>query len=242
MRVATIARVTRLRRLIPLVLLPLLVATAGCGSDTKTPHAEKSQCTYTQDAPASKKVEPPPGNPPKDLPAQAILGTDLGDVKISFDADKAPCATNAFMSLAKQGFYDNTLCHRLTVSGKMGLNVLQCGDPTGTGGGGPGYGYDAELVDGDPRLQPCYGQTSPDTGKEYCTYPAGTVAMANATDPGTTGSQFFLVYQDSVLDASFTVLGRMNAAGLKVVQQVAKAGVVPGTEQPKKPLTITSVK
>ena len=132
------------------------------------------------------------------------MATDRGDVKISLDSDKAPCAANSFLSLAKQGFFDDTKCHRLVAGGKMALNVLQCGDPTASGTGDPGYEFDEELVDQDPRLQPCYGQTSPDSGKEFCTYPAGTVAMAKGAQPGTSGSQFFLVYEDSILDAAYT--------------------------------------
>ena len=170
------------------------------------------------------------------------MTTNSGDVKISLDSDKAPCAANSFLSLAKQGFFDNTKCHRLVAGGKMGLNVLQCGDPTASGTGDPGYEYDEELVDQDPRLQPCYGQTSPDSGKEFCTYPAGTVAMAKGAQPGTSGSQFFLVYEDSILDAAYTPLGRMSASGLKVVQSIAAKGVQPNTETPKEPVTITSVK
>jgi peptidyl-prolyl cis-trans isomerase B (cyclophilin B) len=234
---------TSLRRLSFLVVIPLLVLTASCGNgSTKTPKAEKSQCTYTDSGQTpARQVDPPPGDPVKDAPTEVTIATDRGDVKVSLDADKAPCATNSFLSLAKQGFFENTKCHRLVAGGKMALNVLQCGDPTGTGGGDPGYQFDEELVDQDPRLQPCYGQKSPQTGKEYCTYPAGTVAMANG-GPGTDGSQFFLVFKDSLLDASFTVLGRMSAAGLKVVQSEAAKGVVPGTEKPKQPITITSVK
>ena len=170
------------------------------------------------------------------------MATDRGDVKISLDADKAPCAANSFLSLAKQGFFDSTSCHRLVAGGRGGLNVLQCGDPTATGTGDPGYEFDEELVDKDPRLQPCYGQTSPASGKEFCTYTAGTVAMAKGSQPGTSGSQFFLVYEDSILDAAYTVLGRMSAAGLKVVQSVGAQGVVPGTETPKQPVKITSIK
>jgi peptidyl-prolyl cis-trans isomerase B (cyclophilin B) len=242
--VATIARVTCLRRLSVLFVVPLLLTLAtGCGDDTKTPAAEKSQCTYRDTGqPPAKPVDPPPGNPPKGAPTEAIIATDRGDVKISLDSDKAPCAANSFLSLAKQGFFDNTKCHRLVVGGKMALNVLQCGDPTGTGAGYPGYEFDEELIDQDPRLQPCYGQTSPDSGKEFCTYPAGTVAVAKGSQPGTSGSQFFLVFQDSILDAAYTPLGRMSAAGLKVVQSIAKEGVKPGTEEPKQPVTITSVK
>ncbi len=239
---ATICRMTSVRRLLFLVVIPLLALTAACGDDTTTPKAESSKCTYTKTGEPAKQVDPPPGNPPKDAPTEVTIATDRGDVKVSLDSDKVPCAANSFLSLAKQGFFDDTLCHRLTGGGHMSLNLLQCGDPTGTGTGDPGYEFDEELFDQDPRLQPCYGQTNPQTGKEYCTYPAGTVAMAKGDLPGTTGSQFFLVYKDSILDASYTVLGRMSAAGLKVVQSVAARGVVPGTEEPKQPITITSVK
>src|SRR5680860_1068253 len=186
-----------LRRLSFLVVIPLLVLTASCGDDTtKTPKAERSQCTYRDSGqPAAKPVDPPPGNPAEGAPTEVIMSTDRGDVKISLDSDKAPCAANSFLSLAKQGFFDNTKCHRLVAGGEMALNVLQCGDPSGTGAGDPGYEFDEELVDQDPRLQPCYGQTSPQTGKEFCTYPAGTVAMAKGNVAGTTGSQFFLVFK-----------------------------------------------
>ncbi len=224
-------------------MLVLLALTAGCGDDTTTPKADRSQCTYRDTGrPASKAVDPPPGNPEKDAPTEVTIATDRGDIKVNLDSDKAPCAANAFLSLAKQGFYDNTPCHRLTVGGKGGLNVLQCGDPTGTGTGGAGFEYDEELIDQDPRLQPCYGQTNEQSGKEYCTYTAGTVAVAKGTPPGTSGSQFFLVYEDSVLDASYTVLGRMSASGLKVVRSVASRGVAPGTETPQQSVTIASVR
>jgi peptidyl-prolyl cis-trans isomerase B (cyclophilin B) len=236
--------VTPRTRFAALLVVPFMVLVTGCGtsSDSTPKSSGPSQCTYTKTDHAAKKVHLPPGNPPRGLPDQLVMATDHGDVKISLDAEQAPCAVNSFVSLARQGFFDDTKCHRLTAGGKMGLNVLQCGDPTGTGTGDPGYRFDEELVDHDPRLQPCFGQTSPDTGKEYCTFPAGTVAMAKAVQPGTTGSQFFLVYQDSVLDTSYTVLGHLDAGGLKVVRDVARAGTVPGTEQPRTPVTITSMK
>jgi peptidyl-prolyl cis-trans isomerase B (cyclophilin B) len=235
--------VTSLRRLPLLVVIALLGLTAACGNGTKTPTTTHSQCTYRDSGqPAARPVSPPPGNPVKGAPTEVTIATDRGDIKVSLDADKAPCAANSFLSLAKQGFFDNTKCHRLTEAGRGGLNVLQCGDPSGTGAGDPGYEFDEELVPKDPRLQPCFGQVNPTSGKEFCTYTAGTVAMAKADSPGTTGSQFFLVYQDSILDAAYTVLGRMSAAGLKVVKSVAAQGVVPGTESPKESVTITSVK
>lgn len=234
---------TFLHRLTASFVLSLLGLAAACGTDTPSPKADQAQCSYRKtDQPASKSVDPPSGNPAKNAPTEVTIATDRGDVKVNLDSDKAPCAANAFLSLAKQGFYDNTPCHRLTVGGKGGLNVLQCGDPTGTGTGGAGYAYDEELIAQDPRLQPCYGQTSETSGKEFCTYTAGTVAVAKSSQPGTSGSQFFLVYQDSVLDAAYTVLGRMSASGLKVVRSVAAQGDVPGTETPKQSVTITSVK
>jgi peptidyl-prolyl cis-trans isomerase B (cyclophilin B) len=237
--VATISRVTSLPRLAVLVAVPLLALTAACGSDeTTTPKAESSKCTYTETGDAAKPAELPPGNPEKDAPTEVTIGTDQGDIKVSLDADKAPCTVNSFLSLAKQGFFDNTKCHRLV---NEGLFVLQCGDPSASGAGGPGYQFDDELIDNDPRLQPCQDQG----GQVVCTYTTGTLAMANA-GPGTNGSQFFLVYQDSPLPAAYTAFGRMSAAGVQVVKKIASAGALPadatGNTAPKTPTTITSVK
>jgi peptidyl-prolyl cis-trans isomerase B (cyclophilin B) len=231
--------VTSLRRLSVLLVLPLLALSAACGDDTATPKASSSECSYPKsDQPVARKVDAPPGNPVKDAPTEVTIATDQGDVKVSLDADKAPCAVNSFLSLAKQGFYDNTKCHRLTTAT---IFVLQCGDPSGTGMDGPGYSFKDELIPSDPRLQPCLGQTDPQSGKEFCTYTAGTLAMAN---PGAdlNGSQFFLVYKDSPLADAYTVFGRMSAAGLKVVQKVAAGGLAPDGTAPKVPVTITSVK
>lgn len=240
---ATISRVTSPPRLVTALVLTLLALASGCGNKPPTPKAVDSQCTYRDSGQkAAKPVDPPPGNPEKGAPTELIISTSRGDVKISLDVDKAPCAANSFVSLAKQGFFDKTPCHRLVAGGRGSLNVLQCGDPTGTGTGDPGYEFDEELVDQDPRLQPCYGQVNETSGKEYCTYSAGTVAVAKGNAPGTSGSQFFLVFEDSILDAAYTVLGRMSASGLKVVRSVAAQGTVPGSEQPKQSVTIESVK
>jgi peptidyl-prolyl cis-trans isomerase B (cyclophilin B) len=112
---------------------------------------------------------------------------------------------HSVLSLAEQGYFDDTSCHRLTT---QGIFVLQCGDPTATGSGGPGYSFADEL-----------------TGQE--TYPAGTIAMANA-GPDTNGSQFFLVYEDTELAPSYTTFGTLDDAGLDVVREVADAGVQGG--------------
>jgi peptidyl-prolyl cis-trans isomerase B (cyclophilin B) len=104
------------------------------------------------------------------------------------------------------------------------LRVLQCGDPTATGGGGPGYEFGLENVDG-------------------ATYEAGTVAMARrADDPDSNGSQFFLVYEDSQLPAEYTVFGRITD-GIDVLTQVAEAGTEDGSTDgaPAEPVTIDSL-
>jgi peptidyl-prolyl cis-trans isomerase B (cyclophilin B) len=222
-----------------LLLLPLLLAGCGnsSGGDGSAKPAEKGQCSYTATGDAARKVDPPPSNPESGAPTKVTIQTDRGDIPVALDPDKAPCTVNSFLSLAKQGFFDNTLCHRLVTGG---LNVLQCGDPSGTGAGGPGYEFKDELLDQDPRLQPCTGQVDPQTNKQVCTYSAGTVAMANA-GPDTNGSQFFLVYADSPLPAAYTVFGRMSAAGLKVVQEVAKHGNAADGVAPKESVTIKSV-
>jgi peptidyl-prolyl cis-trans isomerase B (cyclophilin B) len=141
---------------------------------------------------------------------------------------------NSFVNLAQNAYFDNTDCHRLTTS--HALSVLQCGDPKGDGTGGPGYQFVNEYPTdqyppGDPALQ------------QPVVYPRGTLAMANA-GPGTNGSQFFLVYRDSLLPPNYTVFGKINEAGLAVLDKIASAGVSGGADdgQPATEVTITSAR
>ncbi|MGO4613225.1 peptidylprolyl isomerase [Nocardia sp. 2YAB30] len=135
----------------------------------------------------------------------ATLATTCGTVTIALDAARAPHTVNSFVFLANEQYYDHTKCHRITTEG---IYVLQCGDPTATGTGGPGYSFPDENLSG-------------------ATYPAGTVAMANA-GPNTNGSQFFLVYQDNQLPPNYTPFGRVTA-GLDVLASIAAAGVKDGS-------------
>ncbi|MGW0119220.1 peptidylprolyl isomerase [Streptomyces sp. NPDC003327] len=155
------------------------------------------------------------------------LATDQGDVTITMDAKKTPRTVNSFHHLAGKKYFDGTKCHRLTTSG---IFVLQCGDPKGDGTGGPGYTIPDENLGG-------LGKAG---ANGTVTYPAGTVAMANTGQPGTGGSQFFLVYKETKLPPSYTPFGTMDAAGLKVVEKVAAAGVAGGATDgaPKKAVTI----
>jgi len=229
-------------RVLALVLLPLL-ALAGCGSsgDKTSTTADDGPCTYTKSGEAARKVSLPPSTPDPKNPTELTISTSAGDIPVTLEPETAPCAVNSFVSLADQGFFDDTQCHRLTTNGYY---VLQCGDPTGTGSGGPGYVFANELVKNDERLQPCGSQG----GQEFCTYNAGVVAMANAGGPASNGSQFFLVYGNSTFPPDYTVLGHMDAAGLKVVKEIGAAGIGqengmgPGDGAPKNPVTITSVK
>ena len=196
-----------------------------------------SNCQYPATTePASKPVKPPQNGRIATDPAliRATVTTTQGSIGLELDNGKTPCTVNNFTSLAKQGFFDNTKCHRLTTSAALG--VLQCGDPTGTSTGGPGYRFPNEYPTNQYRL------TDPAL-KVPVLYPRGTLAMANS-GPGTNGSQFFLVYKDSELPPTYTVFGSIDSAGLATLDKVAAGGVADGTEdgKPVVDATIKSVK
>ena len=147
------------------------------------------------------------------------MSTSQGNIGLQLDNAKAPCTVNSFASLATQGYFNDTPCHRLTTA--PDLSVLQCGDPTGMGTGGPGYGFGNEYpTDQYPDDDP--GLSMP------VTYPRGTLAMANTGQPNSNGSQFFLVYQDSRLPPNYTVFGTIDETGLATLDKIAEAGVKGG--------------
>ncbi len=153
------------------------------------------------------------------------LRTSAGDVGVELDGAAAPQAVANFVTLADEGYFDGTVCHRLVT---QGIHVLQCGDPTATGTGGPGYAWG-----------PLENTPADDV------YPAGTIAMARiGGDAESMGSQFFLVYEDSQIpsDAAggYTVFGHITS-GLDVVQAIADAGTQDGTERPVSDVTIEGV-
>ena len=206
--------------------LPAFAAPAGLGENCQYPASSEK---------ASKPVNPPrTGKVPTD-PAQvsASMETNQGDIGLMLDNGKAPCTVNSFASLANQGFFNDTKCHRLTTA--EGLSVLQCGDPMGDGKGGPGYEFANEYPT---------NQFQPDDPKlmDPVKYPRGTLAMANA-GPGTNGSQFFLVYKDSKLPPNYTVFGTIDETGLATLDKIAAAGTADGGEdgKPKSDVQITSL-
>ncbi len=206
--------------------LPAFAAPANLGANCQyPPSADK----------ASKSIKPPrTGKVPTD-PAQisASMTTSQGNIGLQLDNAKSPCTVNSFASLAQQGFFDNTPCHRLTTS--EGLAVLQCGDPTGQGTGGPGYQFDNEYP--TSQFQP----DDPKLGQPVL-YPRGTLAMANA-GPGTNGSQFFLVYKDSQLPPNYTVFGTIDQTGLATLDKIAAAGTADGGQdgKPKNDVQVKSI-
>jgi peptidyl-prolyl cis-trans isomerase B (cyclophilin B) len=157
------------------------------------------------------------------------LQTDRGAIPLTLDRAGAPCTVQNFVSLATAGYFDATPCHRLTTT--EGLEVLQCGDPTGTGTGGPGYTIDDELPTG---LEVRPGGT--------VIYPRGTVAMAKAAAPDSGGSQFFLVYADSTISPDYAVFGTVGAEGLATLDAIAAGGTdgsnAEGDGAPLLPVTI----
>ncbi|VBA56994.1 peptidylprolyl isomerase [Mycobacterium attenuatum] len=171
---------------------------------------------------AAKEAKPPRTGKVPTEPAQisASMVTSQGKVGLMLANNESPCTVNSFASLAQQGFFKDTKCHRLTTS--PSLSVLQCGDPKGDGTGGPGYQFANEYPTNqyppnDPKL------------KEPVIYPRGTLAMANA-GPDTNSSQFFMVYRDSALPPEYTVFGTIQADGLATLDKIAEAGVAGGGE------------
>lgn len=188
----------------------------GAESPAPSDAAATGDCEWLpEDVEANPSLQdvgtPTVGEPPTG-PATMTIETNHGGIEVEMDAPNAPCTYASFAHLAGQGFYDDTTCHRMTTEG---IYVLQCGDPTGTGTGGPTYKYAEENL--------------PDA--EQPTYPAGTVAMAKAQAPSTTGSQFFLVYEDTELPPEYTVVGTITE-GLETIQDVAADGAVDESGEP----------
>ncbi|MEV4412857.1 peptidylprolyl isomerase [Catellatospora sp. NPDC049609] len=174
------------------------------------------------------------GLPASDPPSPASAGTATmrtgqGVITFELDAAKAPCAVASLTHLAGRGYFDGTRCHRLTTAG---IHVLQCGDPSGTGMGGPTYRFAEENL--------------PNVTDPNAAYPVGTVAMAKTSAPSSTGSQFFIVWGDTVIPSEYTVLGRVTS-GLEVVQAIGAAGAVDPAGNaspdgaPKNPVVISAL-
>ena len=194
------------------VIAALLSPTAIANVDAKARVTRVSKidgikCKATKASAHEPKSIAPAEKLLKRFPRIISLDTNCGKIVITTIGAKAPITVTQIATLARGGFFDNTLCHRLTTEG---IFVLQCGDPTATGSGGPNFKYPDENL-------PIAGQNN---------YPAGTVAMANS-GAGTNGSQFFLVFADTTLGPNYTIWGTITQ-GLEIVKAIAKSGVKGG--------------
>lgn len=146
----------------------------------------------------------------------ANLQTTEGLITIELNAKNTPVTVNNFVYLAKNGFYNNTIFHRV-IKGFM----IQGGDPEGDGTGGPGYRFADEPITGE--------------------YTRGTIAMANA-GPNTNGSQFFIMHADYDLPRNYVIFGKV-VKGIEVVDKIATATVTTSPMgEPSKPVNPVTVK
>ena len=190
----------------------LIVSPSAFAVDTKNKTVKSAKvpaikCTQTKAVGHTPPSVAPADKLLKRIPRTFTFVTNCGNIVVTTVGAKAPITLTQLSTLARGGYFNNSLCHRLTT---QGLYVLQCGDPTATGGGGPNFTYRDENL-------PAEGLNN---------YPAGTVAMANS-GPGTNGSQFFLVFADTTLGANYTIWGTVTQ-GLEIVKAIAKAGVKGG--------------
>jgi cyclophilin family peptidyl-prolyl cis-trans isomerase len=146
-------------------------------------------------------ASPPPHEIDDTATYEVTIATDKGDIVMDLDPRLAPVTVNNFVALARQGFYDNLVFHRVVPE-----FVIQGGDPEGSGRGGPGYRFADEPVKGE--------------------YTLGAVAMANA-GPGTNGSQFFICIDDCTrkLDKAYNLFGYVTS-GVEVTQQIRQGDVM----------------
>ncbi|GAA2049577.1 peptidylprolyl isomerase [Williamsia deligens] len=207
--------------------------------------AEQFRDQFVQGKSKQRKEQVPADRQLKKGDLQATFVTTQGTLPITLKRSEAPCNVGAVVSLIKEGYYNDTPCHRLTEGGAGKIAVLQCGDPTGTGAGGPGWTSPDEfptnlkVVPQDPQLA-ALGVPS------TAVYPRGTVAIANQYQSGqggqaqgqNTGSaQMFLVINDSQLPPNYTVIGSVDPSGLPILDKVSKGGITPTIRPSQDPQT-----
>ena len=226
--------------IIVLAILAVLVLTACSGEEETTSSSNVVTTTTTTTTTTSNEPEPTAAPEPTAQPDsmgenmsmqydsppatvidetktyKAVITTTLGAINVDLFTTEVPNTVNNFVFLAREGFYDNVIFHRV-IPGFM----IQGGDPTGTGMGGPGYRFNDEPV-----------------GRQY---DPGILAMANS-GPNTNGSQFFIMHGAVALPPNYTIFG-FATAGLNVVHAIASSPTAPGGEgsRPIEPPLILSI-
>jgi peptidyl-prolyl cis-trans isomerase B (cyclophilin B) len=200
------------------LVLAMLALVGACGGDDE-PEAGDAACEEVGEPPARQPevVEPPNGTLAPENTYTLVFDTSCGEFGIRLDLSVAPETTASLVSLARKGFYDNTVFHRIVPG-----FVIQGGDPTKTGSGGPGY-------------------TTLDVPPAATAYTKGIVAMAKAPiEPaGSAGSQFFVVTaEDAGLAPEYAVVGTVSQ-GLDVVERIGLLG--DENEKPTQPVVVRTV-
>src|SRR3989339_451145 len=184
-------------RIFMLILILPMIFLSGCSSDSSN---------ITNQDNMAKNIK-------------ATVYTTAGDFELELNVKDTPVTANNFVTLAKKGFYDNTIFHR-AIKGFM----VQGGDPTGTGMGGPGYKFKDEPFKGE--------------------YDRGTIAMANS-GPNTNGSQFFIMHKSYPLPKNYVIFGKV-VKGIETIDKIAEAKVVRSDSgelsKPVDPVKITKIK
>jgi peptidyl-prolyl cis-trans isomerase B (cyclophilin B) len=225
-----------MRRLTPCLLAVLALAAGACGDDEASSDGEAPAQTQTQAqtaAPTTTGCQSAEEPEPKDVSDiekrnvelergseyTAVVATSCGTLEIRLAADRSPDTVASFIGLVRQDFYDGLAFHRIVPD-----FVVQAGDPEGTGEGGPGY----EVVEAPP---------------EDLKYERGVVAMAKTEldDPGTSGSQFFVVVADDAgLPPDYALLGRVSK-GDDVLRKLADVPADPADGRPAEPVLIEDI-
>jgi peptidyl-prolyl cis-trans isomerase B (cyclophilin B) len=213
-----------------LIALLAVLVLAGCGDDDGSDSAEGSgggTATTAADDQVCAKVRAPKAKPDggetkpqgKLDPSKTYavkFKTSCGDFTVALDVEGAPNTSASFAALARSGFYDDTVFHRIVPG-----FVIQGGDPTGTGTGGPGY-------------------TTLDKPPATAAYTRGVVAMAKtaAERPGTSGSQFYVVTAaDAGLPPEYAIVGEVES-GMDTVKRIEALGDPNGSEKPLRPVVV----
>jgi cyclophilin family peptidyl-prolyl cis-trans isomerase len=199
--------------ILTLALLPLVAAACGdddsatttAGSSTTAVgsaeyqafRAQETACGASAPAPVTEMQFDAPGAAGVTGPIRVVLHTSCGAITLELDPALAPETVNSFVFLARAGYFDGTVAHRVVPG-----FVFQAGDPTASGSGDPGYSLPDEF---------------PAAGFSYV---KGTVAMANSGIPESGGSQFFIALENIDLSPAYTVFGAV-VGGFEVLEAIA---------------------
>jgi len=221
-----------MRTAIAAAIVVSVLLLAGCGGDEESAAPETATTapatTTTADGGCTSVEAPAPREdggatqPTERLDPEKTwtlrFETSCGAFVVTLDTAAAPATSASLVSLAEQGFFDDTVFHRIVPG-----FIIQGGDPTQSGTGGPGY-------------------STVDAPAPTATYGKGAVAMAKtqAEPAGTSGSQFFVVTGDDVaLPPDYAIVGEVTE-GMDVVELIGTLGD-PATEQPLQPIVVESV-